>query len=282
MNRHGWDVFVLVLLAGTGLAAGGPAPGNDRPEDATRFTSVPFVVEQDFRGATLDEGEDPACDDERDDMSVWFLYEPEDTHRLVLDTRNSSGDVDLAVFDAAGAAIDCDEDGSTEGGVDSRLHVEVTAGQRYLIQATAHDTDTLRLTGRAYVPFRFEPVVQTRGWVEDGTAYVRVDTRCNDDAFADGFSVTIAQGAGPVEVTGATDWHLYCAPDSGARPTDLPVVDESGVAITVEPSGGGFVVGPVAVEIAGLACNASPRYRECVDFDDSTVQLLRPFGTSGR
>lgn len=281
MDRHRWDVFALLLLAGTGLAVGGPAPGNDHPEDATRFTSVPFVVEQDMRGATLDDGERPACDDERDDTSVWFRYEPEDTHRLVLDTRNSTGDVDLAVFDEVGALLDCDEHGSTEGGVDARLHVEVTAGQRYLIQVTAHDTDILRFTARTYEPFRFDPVVQARGWVEDGTAYVRVDTRCNDDAFADGFSVTVAQGAGPVAVTGATDWHLYCTPDVRARP-DLPVVDESGGAVTVRPSAGGFVVGPVAVELAGVACNASPRYRECVEFDVSAVQLLRPFGTAGR
>lgn len=276
MNRHGF-VAALLVSAALAVAAGEAPPSNDRPDGATTFASVPFAVEQDLRGATLDAAEEPACGDDRDDVSVWFAYEPNKSHRLVLDTAMSSGDADLAVFES-GAAVDCDDEGFADGAVDALLHVDVVAGRRYLVQVTAHDTDILRFAARTYEPFAFEPVVQTRGYVDEGTAYLRVATRCNQDSSADGYRVTLGQGVGLVGATGATEWLSYCSPlwDDGSF---LPVVEERGGLITVEASSGAFVVGPVAVELAGVACNASPRYRECVEFDVSAVQLLRPFGT---
>ena len=124
-------IFVLTIRA-TALAT---VASNNEIASAIVVSSLPFGVSQDTADATASTS-DPDCAGKG--PTVWYRFTPAADMRLEVNTFGSSYDTTVSVYSGSPTALTslaCNDDAE---GVQSRVRVDVQAGQTYWIMVGAY------------------------------------------------------------------------------------------------------------------------------------------------
>jgi Calx-beta domain-containing protein/thrombospondin type 3 repeat protein len=130
--------LALTVLAGALFSVASPAqataPSNDNPSGGTAINSLPFTTQEDTTGATPESGVDPSYCGESN--SVWFKFSPGNAGDAVAETRGSTFDTVLAVYEGTWFApnrfsSDCNDDAALQR---SSLQFHVTPFRTYWIK----------------------------------------------------------------------------------------------------------------------------------------------------
>lgn len=128
------------------LNAEAPEPiGNDDRAEATVIEALPFTDDLNTFGATEEADEPQPCGEIG--ATVWYSHTAQASGLVRADTRRSEWGYDtvLAVYDAAGNVVACNDDTKLDSGFYEErawVEVDVTAGETYLFQVGGYAGDT--------------------------------------------------------------------------------------------------------------------------------------------
>lgn len=117
---------------------------NDEIDQSTSITSLPFQDTVDTTAATVGADDPPfSCgSSDGNGATVWYVYEPDTTTQVFLDTTDSTYDTVIAAYEVQSSAlpeVGCNDD-FVSGDPTSSFVFEATAGQLYLIGVAAYGT----------------------------------------------------------------------------------------------------------------------------------------------
>jgi Tol biopolymer transport system component len=193
-------VVLAIGMLGLTAAAAGAVPANDDRDRAQAIGALPFAADIDTTSATR-AADDPVLDSPectgRPEGTVWFHYTASSGDPVVLDTADSDHDTVLAVFDAAGRLLDCNDTAGTRR--QARLVLAAEAGVSYLILAGTADAAVpgqLRFTADVseLPPLEVAVAVERRARLIPSSGQVEVvgTLRCSRPAWVN-LSGTVAQ-----------------------------------------------------------------------------------------
>jgi hypothetical protein len=148
------SLILAALLSATRAVAGG-TPANDRCEDATAITELPYSATALTSAATTDPADPtPQCSIDSPNSrgkSVWYAVTSSTAATVIADTFDSDYDTILTAYSGACDALQpipdaCSDDDPLDG-AQSRVVIAVTPGTTYRLMVTAFNDDggTLQL-----------------------------------------------------------------------------------------------------------------------------------------